>query len=499
MEMSSCDLLVIGGGINGVGVAADAAGRGLSVILCEKDDLANHTSSASSKLIHGGLRYLEQIELKLVHEALREREILLQKAPFLVHPLSFVLPHDKHLRPVWEIRLGLFLYDRLTRRKLLKSSRKLSLRQVPEGKPLKEEFKLGFEYTDCRTDDARLVVINAQAALAKGAAILTRTQCQSAVRQADHWTVQLYDSVNKKNHAVKAKAIVNAAGAWVSEILQQVTHTAASSQIRLIKGSHFVIPKLYEEDHAYILQNEDKRVVFVIPYQQDFTLIGTTDVPFTADPNKVEISAEEIQYLCDSVNYYFSQQITAADIRWSYAGVRALYDNHEEKAQKITREYHLEINDRNGHAPIVSIFGGKITTYRALAERVMQKLKPYFPKMGPTWTAKAPLPGGDINISFDEFVAKMLQQYASLPASLVQRYASSYGTQLHHILKHVQSVKDLGQHFGSDLYEKEVLYLIANEWAMTAEDILWRRSKLGLFLTNEQQKQLQAYLNKQPL
>jgi glycerol-3-phosphate dehydrogenase len=495
MQTLTCDLLVIGGGINGVGVAADAAGRGLSVVLCEKDDLANHTSSASSKLIHGGLRYLEQVEFKLVHEALREREILLHKAPYLVHPLAFVLPHDKHLRPAWEIRLGLFLYDYLARRESLKHSKKLHLRDVAEGKPLKEEFVLGFRYMDCQTDDARLVVINAQAAKAKGATILTRTVCQVAVRENGQWVAQLYDHIKKENYTVYAKAIINAAGAWVSEILQQVTHTSALSQVRLIKGSHIVVPKLYEGNFAYILQNADKRVVFAIPYQQEFTLIGTTDVPFTNDPNYVEISNEEIEYLCNTINYFFSNPIRAADIRWAYAGVRALYDNHADKAQKITREYHLEVDDVNGVAPIISIFGGKITTYRSLAEHVMRKLKPYFSTMGNPWTAAAVLPGGDISTkTFADFVADMISQYAWLPAKLVQRYAASYGTRLHQLLTGAQSLQDLGTHFGGGLFEKEVLYLVENEWALTAEDIVWRRSKLGLLLAAEEVKQLQEYL-----
>lgn len=495
MKTLTCDLLVIGGGINGVGVAADAAGRGLSVILCEKDDLANHTSSASSKLIHGGLRYLEQIEFKLVHEALREREILLHKAPFLVHPLAFVLPMDKHLRPAWEIRLGLFLYDYLARRESLKGSKKLSLRDVPEGKPLKETFTAGFCYMDCETDDARLVIINAQAARANGATILTRTHCQRAVRDNGQWVAQLQHRTKKENYTVTAKAIVNAAGPWVSEILQQVTHTSASSQVRLIKGSHFVIPKLYEGNFAYVLQNADKRVVFAIPYRQEFTLIGTTDIAFTGDPQHVEISEEEIHYLCNTINYYFSRSISASDIRWSYAGVRSLYDNHAEKAQKITREYHLDVDDVNGAAPILSIFGGKITTYRSLAEQVLKKLKPYFITMGGPWTATAILPGGDINgKKFTDFVADVIQQYAWLPAKLIQRYAGSYGTQLHQLLKGLQSVNDLGQHFGGGLYEKEVLYLIENEWAQTAEDILWRRSKLGLFLTDGEVEKLQQYI-----
>jgi glycerol-3-phosphate dehydrogenase len=496
MRTLTCDLFVIGGGINGVGVAADAAGRDLSVILCEKDDLANHTSSASSKLIHGGLRYLEQVELKLVHEALREREILLHKAPHLVHPLPFILPHDKHLRPAWEIRLGLFLYDYLARRESLKKSKKLNLREVPEGKPLKEKFTIGFRYTDCQTDDARLVIANAKAARDKNAVILTRTECQSAHRENGQWIAQLYDHLKNENITVHAKAIVNAAGPWVSQVLQQVTRTAAASQVKLIKGSHFVVPKLYDGHFAYILQNPDRRVVFAIPYQQDFTLIGTTDVIFTEDPNAVDISEEETQYLCNTINHYFNEKISVADIHWAYAGVRALYDDHASKPQKITREYHLDLSDESGAAPIISVFGGKITTYRTLAEHVLRDLKPYFPAMGRPWTETAMLPGGDLKgLSFDQFVASTQQQYAWLPQSLARRYAGSYGVELHQLLAGAHALSDLGQHFGHDFYEIELRYLIDHEWAIALEDILWRRSKLGLFLSKNEVIQLQQFFD----
>lgn len=493
--MAEYDLLVIGGGINGVGVAVDAAGRGLSVLLCEKDDLASHTSSASSKLIHGGLRYLEQFEFKLVHEALREREILFHKAPYLVHPLSFVLPYDNHLRPAWMIRLGLFLYDRLAKRAALKDSKKLRLREVSEGKPLKPEFTVGFSYMDCKTDDSRLVVANAKAAKLLGATILTRTVCQSAVRENHRWKVEIFDQRKQEKNIIFSKAIVNAAGPWVSEVLQNVTHTSTHSQIHLDKGSHFVVPKLYEGDHAYILQNLDKRVIFAIPYQEEFTLVGTTDVDYNGDPNQLEISAAETQYLCDSLNYYFERQIRPADIRWSYAGARALYYPHASKAQKITREYHLDLEDERGKAPILSIFGGKLTTYRSLAEHVMQQLKPYFAKMGPAWTANALLPGAHFEEkTFEDFVIAVKKQYPALPEKLLTRYAGSYGCLLQMLLKNVRSIEDLGRHFGAGLYEKEIRYLVENEWAITVDDIIWRRTKLGLFLSDSEIQGIKEYL-----
>ncbi len=495
MQTTSIDLLVIGGGINGVGVAVDAAGRGLSVVLCEKDDLANHTSSASSKLIHGGLRYLEQVEFKLVHEALREREILLHKAPYLVHPLEFVLPHDKHLRPAWMIRLGLFLYDYLARRKSIKKSTHLKLRNVEEGQPLKEKFTEGFVYTDCKTDDARLVVINAIAAKEKGATVLTRTECVSLKRSDGQWTVELRDRRTHKETTIYAKAVVNAGGPWVSQVLHDVAHRETTAGVRLIKGSHFTVPKLYEGSHAYILQNPDQRIVFVIPYQHDYTLIGTTDVPFEGDPNRIDISKEEVIYLRDAVNYYFDRQINEADINWTYSGVRALYDDRSEKPQKITREYHLDVNDDNGKTPIISIFGGKLTTYRTLAEHVLKTLKPYFPRMQGSWTAEAFLPGGDLEgKTFEEFFKSVSNTYPWLPKELVRRYSESYGTLLHRVINRAQLLSDLGRNFGAGLYENEVNYLIEHEWAQTVEDIIWRRSKLGLRLSKEEIDRLKAYL-----
>jgi len=496
METLKTDVLVVGGGINGVGVATDAAGRGLSVILCEKDDLANHTSSNSSKLIHGGLRYLEHIEIKLVHESLKEREILMRKAPYLVRPVEFVLPYDKHLRSKWIIRVGLFLYDYLACRRSLKSAQKLNLQKASEGKPLKNKFNVGFRYTDCQTDDARLVVINALDAQSRGAKIWTRTECQSVAREDKHWRVRVYCKNTGEQKIVQAKAIINATGPWVSQFLHDIANMKALAQVRLIKGSHFTIPKLYSGRQAYILQNRDKRVVFTIPYKSDFTLIGTTDVPFDANPNSVTISKEEIRYLLDSVNYYFETQIAEKDINWTYAGVRSLYDNKVKNASQITREYYLDLNDNNGEMPIISIFGGKITTYRALSERVVSMLKKYFPKMKKSWTADSILPGGDFyRNNFNQFFMRLKRQYQWIPIKMLRRYAESYGSIAPAILKDAKSLNDLGQHFGADLYECEVEYLMTYEWVQTCDDLLWRRSKLGLFLNDKDIDRLKVYIN----
>lgn len=489
------DVLVIGGGINGVGIATDAAGRGLSVILCEKDDLASHTSSASTKLIHGGLRYLEQIEFKLVHEALREREILLKRAPHLVHPLKFVLPYDAHYRPAWIIRLGLKFYDCLVRHSAFKRSQGMNLERETEGKPLKSAFNRGFSYYDSRTDDARLVVTNAIEAKNKGAVILTRTECVSAQRDTHYWSVRLKDQKTDQIKTIYAKAIVNAAGTFVSCVLQSVFNQPLDSRIHLIKGSHIVIPKLYQGDWAYLLQNRDKRVVFAIPFQGEFTLIGTTDVPYKGDLDNVQITDDEIRYLIRVTHHYFKNPIQQSDIYWSYAGVRALYDSRKNEAQKITREYHLEINDLKGELPLISIFGGKLTTYRSLAETVLKQLNAYFPDMKKPWTSKAPLPGGDFEEkTFESFFENLTQQYAWVHKPLLYRYAENYGTQIHCILMGTKTLSNLGQHFGAGLYEREVVYLKEHEWAVTAEDILWRRSKLGLFLDECEVNQLKSEL-----
>ena len=465
--MMHTDLLVVGGGINGVGVAVDAVGRGLSVILCEKDDLASHTSSASSKLIHGGLRYLEQIEFALVHEALKEREILLRKAPHLVHPLAFILPHDKHLRPAWFIRVGLFIYDYLSKRKSLQGSKKINFQKSPLGKPLKKRFTIGFSYSDCQTDDARLVVVNALEAKRRGATVLTQTHCQSVQRENGYWIADAVNQKTREKITIKAKTLVNATGPWVSHFLQHVAKISTASQVRLIKGSHVIVPAMYSGHHAYILQNKDKRVVFAIPYQRRFTLIGTTDVPCEekfALSDSIAISQEEITYLLSSINYYFSTQLTEKDIVWSYAGVRSLYDDQSEKASQVTREYHLDFNGNAEEPPIISIFGGKITTYRSLAEHVIDKLNPYFSHLGRAWTKDSCLPGGDFSTdSFNEFFSKLKKQYSFIPDETLFRYANSYGTITHQVLKGVAKQEELGRCFGADLYEAEVNYFLENE------------------------------------
>jgi len=481
MDEFHVDLLIIGGGINGAGVAADAAGRGLSVLLCEKDDLANHTSSASSKLIHGGLRYLEQYDFKLVRHALKEREILMNMAPHLVHPLSFVLPHDQHLRPKWMIRAGLFLYDHLASRKTLASSKQLKLPKVVEGAPLKDKFTFGFRYSDCYTDDARLVVTNALSAKANGATILTRTECKKLARVGSHWQAELLDKNTRKKIKVDAKGVVNATGAWVSKVLNAIAGENSNAGVKLVKGSHFVVPKFYEGDHAYILQNPDDRIVFVIPYWNDYALIGTTDVSYNGSPNTLKISKDEISYLLKTVNTYFKKQMKADDICWSYAGARALYDDKSPNPSKISRDYHLELDDREQSLPILSVFGGKITTFRTLAEDVLDKLKPYYPQMKSSWTASSQLPGGDLGgKSYQEFCEDLKRVYAKLPSAMLNRMAYHYGSNVFKVLGYAQSTEDLGDCVAGDLFQKEEEYLRNNEWAQSMEDILWRRTKVGL-------------------
>ncbi len=489
------DLLIIGGGINGSGIAADASGRGLSVILCEKDDLAQATSSASSKLIHGGLRYLEQFNFKLVREALAEREILMNKAPHLVQAINFILPHDKHLRPTWMIRLGLLLYDHLAKRSQLPASKKINLEKDQAGLPLKAQFKTGFRYSDCETDDARLVVANALAARELGATILTQTPCLKASRQGKQWVATLFDKNTGENITVTAKAIVNAAGPWVSEVIHNVLKIDTKSRVTWVKGSHIVVPKLYDGQHAYLLQNPDQRVIFVRPYLDDFTLIGTTDLNYDDDLDHVNITDEETDYLCNSISHYFSQTLERSKIVWCYAGVRPLYSIADVAPSKISRGYHLEINDEAQSAPLLSVFGGKLTTFRHLAENALEKLKPYFENMSGDWTATSKLPGGDLGYpNFSEFLDAREQQYAWLPPSLIKRYAKQYGTRIHKLLINAKNLDDMGKHFGAGLYEREIKYLISNEWAKTCDDIIWRRTKLGLYLTADQKEVIAHYV-----
>lgn len=479
--MDLVDLFIIGGGINGAGIAADAAGRGLSVVLCEQDDLASGTSSKSTKLIHGGLRYLEYFDFKLVRESLIERDILLKKAPHIIWPLQFVMPYAQQLRPAWLIRLGLFLYDHLYGHSQLPRSKSLALTNTRAGKPLKNIFKKGFSYADCYVDDARLVIFNALQAQQLGATILPRTQLIAAQRTHQHWELTLQNKLSGKEFTVTAKALINASGPWVDNVIKNNIHLQLKNQLTLVKGSHFVVPKFYDGEQAYILQNTDKRVVFVIPFHEQFNLIGTTDLAYSGDPKNAAITPEEINYLCDIVNFYFQQPLTAADIIWTYAGVRPLKQEATNELAAISRDYSFELDAATEQAPILNVLGGKITTYRKSSEVALNMLRPFFPTMGPAWTANKPLPGGNMpHANFQAFLQQLKQQYHWLPAALIYRYARTYGTLTSTVLQNVKQLIDMGTDFGCGLYECELNYLLQHEWAYTVEDILWRRTKLGL-------------------
>jgi glycerol-3-phosphate dehydrogenase len=484
------DLAVIGGGINGVGIAADAAGRGLKVFLCEKDDLAQHTSSASSKLIHGGLRYLEHYEFRLVREALAEREVLLAKAPHIVKPMRFVLPHRPHLRPAWMIRAGLFLYDHLGKRKRLGASR--SLRFGP-GYPLKPAITRGFEYADCAVDDARLVVLNAMAARENGAHIHTRTRCLRAERVDGLWHVELQQA-DGSVRSIRARALVNAAGPWVASFIKDDLKLDAPYGIRLIQGSHLIVPRLYEGDHAYILQNEDQRIVFCIPYLDRFTLIGTTDREYSGDPAKVAITEQETDYLLKVVNAHFNHQLSRSDILHTYSGVRPLCNDESDNPSAVTRDYTLALSAAQGEAPLLSVFGGKLTTYRKLAESAMAELKPFFSQMGQSWTANSALPGGEGMSTPQALVDDLLSQHQWLAPDIAKRWAVTYGSRTWQLLEGVNGPDDLGQAIGGGLFTREVDYLRETEWAVSTQDILWRRTKLGLFTSDSEQRALADYL-----
>ncbi|SNB67154.1 homodimeric glycerol 3-phosphate dehydrogenase (quinone) [Arboricoccus pini] len=480
-DASIDDLLIVGGGINGVGIARDAAGRGLKVTLVEQDDLARHTSSWSSKLIHGGLRYLEHREFRLVREALQERLVLLRLAPHLVSPLRFVLPHSPEQRPAWIIRLGLFLYDHLSSRGCLPGSGPVCLEDTPEGAPLRPWVKRAFTYADCAVDDSRLVVVNAIDARERGARIRTRTRCLGAVREADHWRVTLEDRASGRKEERFCRILVNAAGPWVSAFLQSGLGFNGPSRVRLVKGSHIVVRRLYEGDHAYILQNDDRRIVFVIPYRDHYSLIGTTDVSEEGPPREVAISDAEIDYLCGVVNRYLAQPITADAIVWSFAGIRPLYDDASSNPSAVTRDYVFDLDAPGGRAPLLSIFGGKLTTYRRLAEHALAKLEPLIPGLAPPWTANACLPGGDMpNGDLLTFASGFAQRHRWLPAPVALRLARAYGTRADRIVGKARSVDDMGGDIGSGLTPAEIDYLVREEWVCTADDVLWRRTKLGL-------------------
>ena len=480
-DSSSVDLLIIGGGINGCGIARDAAGRGLSVTLCEMSDLAQATSSASTKLFHGGLRYLEHYEFRLVRESLTEREVLLRAMPHISWPMRFVLPHHRGLRPAWLLRLGLFLYDHIGGRKLLPASKHLNLRTDPAGGPLKPLYTKGFEYSDCWVDDARLVILNARDAAAKGAAILPRTKLVSAERTGPVWTAVLRDMTNGDERTVTARCLVNAAGPWATDLIRQQLRGNATAQVRLVRGSHIVTRQLFAHDRCYIFQNRDGRIVFAIPYEDDFTLIGTTDQDHDGDPANAVCTAAETAYLCAAVSEYFSKPVTPDDVVWTYSGVRPLYDDGATAASHATRDYTLELDERQDGPPLLNIFGGKITTYRRLAEAALAKLSPHFPAMGRPWTAGVPLPGGDFPVNArTKEIAQLRNTYPFLTERWAARLWRSYGTETRTILGNATAPADLGQTFGADLTEREVIWLMDHEWAQTAEDIVWRRSKLGL-------------------
>jgi glycerol-3-phosphate dehydrogenase len=483
----TADVLIVGGGINGAGIARDAAGRGLSVILCDKDDLAQHTSSASTKLIHGGLRYLEHYEFNLVRKALIEREVLLRAAPHIMWPMRFVMPHDQGQRPAWMIRAGLFLYDFLAKREILPRSGAVSLRSHPSGEPLRPEFTRGFIYSDGWVDDARLVVLNALDAAEHGAQVFTHTRCESAGRVGEHWQATLRRSDGSAID-VHARCVVNATGPWATQFLQDAVARDSGKSLRLIKGSHIVVKKMFDHPYAYIFQNPDGRIVFAIDYEQDFTLVGTTDLEYTGDINKVTIDPSEIDYLCHLTERYFKKPLKPSDVVWSYSGVRPLLEDDSANASEITRDYKLAMDGEQ--APLLSVFGGKITTFRKLAEEAVDMLAAKLGNTHGTWTEHACLPGGDLFgepqnravLEFDAFVNKMQRTYAWLPPKLIARYARAYGTRTHALLSGRYSLEAMGEELAEGLFEAELEYLVKTEWASSGADILWRRSKQGLHL-----------------
>ncbi len=495
MATAVYDLAVIGGGINGCGIARDAAGRGLSVFLCEQNDLASGTSSASTKLIHGGLRYLEYYEFRLVREALREREVLLRAAPHIVWPLRFILPHHRGLRPAWLIRLGLFLYDHLGGRELLPGTTTVDLRHDPAGRPLKQNYRWGFEYSDCWVMDSRLVVLNAMDAALRGATIRTRTRLHKAHRESGLWTLELADSLSGETSQVQARALVNASGPWLTGLMPHIDHQQTGERLRMVKGSHIVVPRLFEHQRAYIFQNSDGRIVFAIPYEERFTLIGTTDLDFHGDPDQVAISTEEVDYLCRAASEYFVGQLSATDVVHSFSGIRPLFDDGKSDAKAATRDYVLKLDAPPGEAPLLSLYGGKITTYRKLAESVLARLAPSLPPMGPPWTEKAALPGGDFHPQrFGDEVERLKRSRPALGDKLATRLVRTYGSRAWEMTASLDGGGDLGHPFGGDLHPFEVDYLLSREWARSAADILWRRTRLGLLFDREQTASLEGYV-----
>ncbi len=493
---ASYDLLVVGGGINGAGIARDAAGRGLRTLLCEQHDLASHTSSASTKLIHGGLRYLEFYDFALVRKSLREREVVLAAAPHICWPLRFVLPHDAHLRPAWMIRAGLFLYDHLARRRFLPGSSGVNLRRHPAGAPLEARYTKGFVYSDAWVDDARLVVITAMDAREHGATVLTRTRCTKLSRDGERWTATL-EREGGGTLEIEARAVVNATGPWVDRFLDGATPLPAARHPRQVKGSHIVVPKLFGHEFAYIFQGADGRIVFAIPYEGDYTLIGTTEMDYTGDLASPSIAESEIEYLLALANRYFSSDLARKDVVWTFAGLRPLLADPKDRATSVTRDYVLDL-DANG-PPLLSIYGGKLTTYRRLAEDVVDALAPGLGCTARPWTAGQPLPGGDMpQADFDAFMKGLSARYPGLPGALLHRYARAYGTRAERILAGAASPADLGAEVLPGLYAREIDYLRREEWAVTAEDILYRRSKLALHVPADGAARLDDWLRSHP-
>ena len=491
------DLLVVGGGINGAGVARDAAGRGLRTLLCEQHDLASHTSSASTKLIHGGLRYLEYYDFKLVRKSLREREIVLTSAPHICWPLRFVLPHDSHLRPAWMIRAGLFLYDHLAQRRRLPGSEGVNLRRHPAGKPLDERYRQGFVYSDCWVDDARLVVLTAKDARERGAQVMTRTRCVKLARRADAWAADL-ERADGQTVTVTARAVVNATGPWVDRFLDEATPLPARHHPRQVKGSHIVVPRLFEHEFAYIFQGADGRIVFAIPYEGDYTLIGTTEMDYSGDLATPVIAESEIEYLVAMANHYFSGNLARRDVVWTFAGLRPLLADPRDRATSVTRDYVLDL-DSDG-APLLSLYGGKLTTYRKLAEDVVDMLAPVLGCRAPHWTAGAPLPGGDMpRADFDSYLRALGSHFGWVPAALLRRLARTYGTRAERILHGAAGISDLGEEVLPGLHVREIEYLRREEWAATAEDILYRRTKLALHVPADGAGRLDEWLGRHPL
>lgn len=489
------DLFVIGGGINGCGIARDAAGRGYSVALAEMNDFASGTSSGATKLIHGGLRYLEHYEFRLVRESLMERETLWAMAPHIIWPLRFVLPYHKGgIRPAWMIRLGLFLYDHLGGRKLLPPTAVLDMRSDPAAKPLKSLFTKAFEYSDGWVDDARMVVLNARDAADKGALIMPRTKVVSAKRENGFWSIDTVDAVSGKTASYKARMLVNAAGPWVDHVIRGVFGRNEAHNVRLVQGSHIVVKKKFDGERAYFFQNPDNRIIFAIPYERDFTLIGTTDRDYKGDPKDVKISDEEVRYLCGAASEYFSEPVRPEDIVWSYSAVRPLYDDGASKAQEATRDYVLKVDEADG-APLLNVFGGKLTTYRRLAEHALEKIGEAIGAKGAPWTAKSRLPGGDFPVvGYKDQVKSLRQRYPFIETRHAERLVRCYGTNAAVILGNAAVAGDLGRHFGGSLYEIEIRWLMEKEWARTAEDVLWRRTKQGLFLTADEAARLEDYM-----